>query len=70
MDWIETPESSTIARFKYSSDKMMLTVEFQKGGRYEYYDVPESVFEGMKAAPSKGKYLAQSIKGRFRYARA
>ena len=70
MSWIETPESSNIARFRYTKETQVLTVEFQNGGRYEYYDVPDAVFEGMVRAPSKGQYLAQKIKGTFRYARA
>lgn len=69
MNWIQTPESSNILRFKYSTDAFVLTVEFKSGGRYDYYDVPERAFEEMKAASSKGKYLAQNIKGRYRYAR-
>lgn len=46
-----------------------MTVEFKNGGRYEYFDVPESIFEAMKAADSKGQFLALTIKGQFRYAR-
>ncbi len=69
MNWIETPQSSTIARFSYEKDRMTLTVEFKNGGRYQYYDVSENVFEGMKSAGSKGQYIAQHIKGRYRYAR-
>ena len=70
MTWIATPDSSNIAGFDYDSDRQILIVEFQKGGRYNYYDVPEAVFEGMKAAPSKGQFLAQNVKNKFRYARA
>jgi hypothetical protein len=70
MNWIETPESSNIARFRYSAETQVLTVEFRNGGRYEYYDVPNATFEGMTRATSKGQYLAQSIKGAYRYARA
>lgn len=69
MNWIATPESSNISRLKYVRETMVLTVEFQNGGRYDYYDVPERIFEGMKAASSKGQYLAQNIKGKYRYAR-
>lgn len=69
MSWIETPDSSNIARFRYASEAQVLTVEFKNGGRYEYYDVPESVFDQMKGASSKGQFLAQNIKGRFRYAK-
>lgn len=70
MNWIDTPESSNIARFGYDSDSSVLIVEFLKGGIYNYYDVPEAVYEQMKAAPSKGQFLAQNIKGVYRYARA
>lgn len=69
MEWINTPDSSNIAGFGYAEASRTLTVEFKNGGRYEYFDVPPSVFEDMKAADSKGKFLAQSIKGHFRYAR-
>lgn len=70
MSWIATPESSNIAGFDYDQDQQILIVEFNNGGRYNYYDVPEVVFEGMKAAPSKGQFLAQNVKKNFRYARA
>jgi len=70
MEWIETPESSNIARFKYDEANRVLKVEFKNGGLYDYFDVPDNVFEGMRNAPSKGQYLAQQIKGKFRYARA
>jgi hypothetical protein len=70
MDWIETPESSNIARFGYDSASSMLCIEFQRGGSYQYFDVPEAVFDAMKAADSKGQYFAQNVKGVFRYARA
>ena len=70
MSWIATPESSTIAGFDYSATTQVLAVEFKNGGRYNYYDVPSAVFERMKAAPSKGQFLAQNIKNAYRYARA
>lgn len=70
MNWIETPGSSNIVRFAYESANSILVVEFLKGGIYNYFDVPEIVYEQMKAAESKGKFLAQSVKGVYRYARA
>jgi hypothetical protein len=69
MTWIATPESSTITRFMYTTSSRVLTVEFKNGGRYNYYDVPEALFERMKRAPSKGQFHAQAIKGVYRYAR-
>ena len=70
MDWIDTPESSNISRFAYSLDSQVLTVEFKNGGTYNYFDIPEIVFEQMKSASSKGQFLAQQIKVSYRYARA
>lgn len=70
MNWIETPDSSNIARFRYEAKGHVLTVEFKNGGTYNYYDVPQPVYEQMNAALSKGGFLAQNIKGVYRYARA
>lgn len=70
MEWIETPQSSNIARFAYEAPSQVLTVEFKTGGTYNYFDIPAVIFEQMMAASSKGQFLAQQIKGRFRYARA
>jgi hypothetical protein len=69
MAWIATPESSTIAGFDYIKQRQVLVVEFKNGGRYNYFDVPEIIFDRMKSAPSKGQFLAQNIKGKYRYAR-
>ena len=70
MDWITSPESSNVERFKYNESDKVLSVEFKGGVTYNYFDIPDSVFEQMKAAPSKGQFLAQQIKGTYRYARA
>jgi hypothetical protein len=69
MNWIETPESSNIARFRYDEANQVLTIEFSHGGTYDYYDVPEHIFEQFKTAPSKGQFLSRSIKGVYRFAR-
>lgn len=69
MNWIETPESSNISRIGYDEDSQVLYVEFKNGSTYQYFDVPETVFEQMKAAPSKGSFVAQVLKGTYRYAR-
>ena len=70
MNWIATPKSSNIAGYGYVKETQVLTVEFNNDRRYNYYDVLETLFEQMKAATSRGQFLAQNIKGRFRYARA
>jgi hypothetical protein len=69
MDWIHTPESSTIQQFCYYANSQILKVEFKNGTTYDYFDVPEHVFETMRNAGSKGQFLAQHLKGSYRYAR-
>ena len=69
MEWIDTPESSKIVRFAYDVQAQVLAVEFKSGSTYNYYDIPEIIFEQMKAASSKGQFLAQQVKGSYRYAR-
>ena len=68
-EWISTPQSSNVAGFGYDETSNTLTVEFNSGSRYNYYDVPKHIYEGMKSADSKGKYLNNEIKGVYRYAR-
>ncbi len=68
-EWISTPQSSNVAGFEYNEASLTLTVEFNSGSRYNYYDVEQHVFEGMKSADSIGKYLNAEIKGVYRYAR-
>ncbi|MCL2160862.1 MAG: KTSC domain-containing protein [Betaproteobacteria bacterium] len=68
-NWINTPESSNIARFAHNPHSLVLRVEFKNGGIYDYFDVPLHVFEGMERATSRGQYLAREIKGTYRYAR-
>ena len=69
MDWIDA-NSSNIARFKYDAASQVLAVEFINGGTYNYFDVPAFIFDEMRSAGSRGQYLAQRIKGTYRYARA
>lgn len=68
-EWITTPESSNIAGFCYDELSEILTVEFNNGTKYNYFDVPENIGKGMENAESRGGYLNKEIKGKYRYAR-
>lgn len=46
-----------------------LFVAFHHGGVYRYSDVPESIYDSLRNAPSVGKYFNQEIKGRFHFDR-
>ena len=60
------PVSSTnLASVGYDPSNQTLEVEFNSGGVYQYFDVPEHVHEELLAAGSVGSYFARSIKNSF-----
>ncbi len=61
--------SSNIASLRYDTGSATLEVGFQNGGIYQYYDVPEHVWEGFKVADSQGVYLHEHVKGYYRYSK-
>jgi|GEM_PF-68575 len=62
-------ESSNVEAIGYEEESRTLQVEFKNGGMYQYFDVPQHVFEELRDADSIGKYLAYSIKGNYRYSK-
>lgn len=71
MSWVEdsTFSSSNISLLRYDSNAMTLEVSFHNGGVYQYFDVPHHEWESFVAAESKGKFLHDNIKGRYRYSK-
>ena len=59
--------SSNISSIGY--DGTNLSVLFNSGGLYEYFNVPQSIYNGLMSASSHGSYLANYIKGCYRYQR-
>lgn len=57
-------ESTVIGTVGYSR---VLEIQFESGRIYQYYDVPQDIFEGMLNAESKGKYFNANVRGKFRY---
>ena len=53
----------------YDAGTQTLEVEFKNGYVYQYFDVPETIYQGMISADSAGKFLIDNIKGVYRYAR-
>jgi KTSC domain-containing protein len=60
-------QSSNIKAIGYENET--LEIEFLNGSVYQYFDVQQNIYDEMMAAESKGKYLAQNIKGRFRFSK-
>ena len=61
--------SSNLASVGYDPQTLTLEVEFSDGSIYQYFDVPETIFESLMQANSKGSFLATQIKHYFRYTR-
>ena len=62
-------DSSNVESVGYDENSSTLQVEFKNGGMYQYFDVPEDVFIGLRDADSVGKYLNANIKGTYRYSK-
>ena len=61
--------SSNVESIGYDEDSSTLEIEFKNGATYQYFDVPENVFNELRNANSVGEYLAASIKGSYRYSK-
>lgn len=68
LNWYQVT-SSDIAAIAYDETSQTLGIEFLKGGTYEYFDFPASLFDQFLGADSKGKFFHAFIKGQFRYAK-
>lgn len=58
--------SSQIEDIEYNEDENTLIIKFKRGGStYEYYDVPQHVYEKMVEADSVGKYFYAYIRDNY-----
>jgi hypothetical protein len=57
--------SSVIERIVYDEEAGALSICFRETGRYLYSGVPRAIYEGLKKAPSPGRYFNECIKRRF-----
>ncbi|MBU7037634.1 MAG: KTSC domain-containing protein [Theionarchaea archaeon] len=59
--------SSNLRSVGYDSESRILEVEFQGGGIYQYFDVPESTYDALMSAPSHGSYFHRHVRNRYQY---
>ncbi|MDA9499550.1 KTSC domain containing protein [Bradyrhizobium sp. CCBAU 11357] len=62
--------SSHIASIGYSPGSEILEVEFRNGTIYEYYNVPEVIYEQLMNASSIGQFFNANIRNAFANQRA
>ncbi len=63
-----TPVTSTnIRSIGYNSQSATLEIEFTSNDIYQYFNVPEHLYQGLMSAISKGQFLNNYIKYSYRY---
>lgn len=58
----QSVSSSNLASIGYDAENEILEVEFNHGGIYQYFDVPESVYIELMNASSHGQYFDRNVK--------
>lgn len=61
--------ASNIASIGYDPSRDTLEVEFLNGSIYQYFDVPEYLYEQLMETPSKGRFLHAYVKNAYPYSR-
>ncbi|MDM8346921.1 KTSC domain-containing protein [Pseudochrobactrum sp. sp1633] len=65
----QSVSSSNIASVGYDEISQTLEIEFLSGGIYEYYNVPENVYQELISASSVGRYFAQRVRSTYNFSR-
>lgn len=55
--------SSDISSIGYESNTLYIT--FNRGGTYSYSGVPQSVYQGLMSAASKGSYFHEHVRNNY-----
>ena len=63
----QSVESSNLASIGYDAENEILEVQFKHGGIYQYFDVPENVYEELMNASSHGVYFSANIRNDYGY---
>lgn len=64
---METPPATPIRAIRYDEARQRLLVRFADGDEYAFVGVPGEVHRSFADAPSKGRFFAEQIRGRFPY---
>lgn len=59
--------SSNILSIGYDAPTAILEVEFTSGDIYQYFDVPEYLYQQFMQAASVGEFLNENIRYNYRY---
>jgi hypothetical protein len=62
-------KSSQVVSIGFDKEQKILEIEFSSGGVYDYFGVPESLYEEFIRAESLGVFVGTKIRGAFQYSR-
>ena len=62
-------DSEMLQYVGYDAKQKILEVVFNSGERYQYFDVPASVYDELMSAESIGQYMHRHIIGHYDYQR-
>ncbi|MBV4358957.1 KTSC domain-containing protein [Pinibacter aurantiacus] len=60
-------KSSAISSIGYNAEKKVLEIEYFSGDVYDYFDVPEHIFNELMQAESKGTFANKMIKDHYEF---
>ena len=63
----QSVSSSNLASIGYDAENEILEIEFKHGGIYQYFDVPENVYDELMNADSQGVYFSANIKNEYEF---
>lgn len=61
--------STDLKSIGYDNGSSILEIEFNSGGIYQYFNVPEIIYNELMSAGSHGKYFHENILNKFRFSR-
>jgi hypothetical protein len=65
---LDSFESSNLSEIEFAPEHNILRVTFKGGTKYLYYGIPESVFNALRLAESKGSVFNKLVKvGGYKY---
>ena len=58
-------DSSNLDEVEYDDKTQTMRITFKNGGKYEYYGVPQDIYDGLMGAESKGSFFHYNVRTSF-----
>ena len=60
-------QSSNLVRSEYDTATKKMIVEFKNGTKYEYDEVPHTIYTRFRLSESQGKFFSSTIAKNYKY---